>query len=107
MVRDYTLTSPSLDGILSHESVVYGGIKRPSLINMIFDKPLGCHAIDSKTPENRKVIEEYFNDLYGILMKRLSQFAIESDPTPDESVKLMAMLQEFVKVKGLLRLKRE
>ena len=106
MVRDYTLTSPSLDGILSQDSVSYNGVKRPALINRIFDKPLGYRAIDPDDLENHKVIEGYFNDLYGVLMKSLSQFAIEIDPTPEESVRLIAMLQEFIKVKGLLRVKR-
>ena len=101
------MTSPSLDGILSHESVYYEGVKRPALINRIFDKPPGCRAIDPGDLDNRKVIEGYFNDLYGILMKNLSQFAIECDPAPDESVRLVAMLQEFIKVKGLMRLKRK
>lgn len=102
MVRDYALTSPSLDGILSHESPSYGGVQRPAVVNRIFDKPSGCRAIDPDELENRKVIENYFHDLYGIIIKRLSQFAIESEPTAEEAVKLQAMLQEFIKVKKLM-----
>ena len=106
MIKDYQIVSPSLGGILSHESIVYEGLKRPPEIAEIFDRPALQASVDQSlepdTAERRKMIEEYFHDLYGILMKRISQFAIESEPSADESVRLIAMLQEFVKVKGLM-----
>lgn len=110
MNRDYRIVSPCLDGVLCHESVVYDGLKRPPEIARIFDRPSqnsnaagsAASPIDLTDVERRKRIEEYFHDLYGILMKKLSQFAVESDPPEEDSVKLIAMLQELVKVKRLL-----
>ena len=48
-----------------------------------------------------KILERYFYDLYGVFMKRLSQFVLESEPTDLETVNLQAMLQEMIKVKKL------
>ncbi|MFA6404768.1 MAG: hypothetical protein WCW03_02100 [Candidatus Paceibacterota bacterium] len=99
MVGNYNIVSPSLDGILSHESVVYDGLKRPLEIVRIFDRPEWCNR--EKLPE-RHIIEDYFHDLYGVLIKKISQFSIDASPSSDEAVKLQAMLQEFTKVKKLL-----
>lgn len=106
MVRDYGLTSPSLDGILSHDSVNYDGIKRPVVVNRIFDMPSGGRGVDPEDKNNRKVIEDYYNDLYSVLIKKLSHFFVESRPGPEDSVKLIAMLQELIKVKKLLSRKK-
>lgn len=110
MIRDYGIVSPSLDGVLRHEAMVYEGLKRPPELARIFDRPssqspsgnLSTPALDPNDHERRARVEEYFHDLYGILMKRISQFAIESEPPQGESLMLIAMLQEFVKVKSLL-----
>jgi len=110
MTRDYGIVSPSLDGVLRHDSIVYEGLKRPPELARIFDRPsargqsggLSIPVLDPNDHERRTRVEEYFHDLYGILMKRISQFAIESEPPQGESLMLMAMLQEFVKVKSLL-----
>ena len=107
MIRDYTLTSPSLDGILSHESVVYGGLKRPALINRIFDRPSNNRAVDLEETENQKIIESYYHDLYEVLTKKLSGYAVSAEREDDEAVKITAMLQEFIKIKGLLHLKKK
>lgn len=106
MIRDYSLTSPSLEGILLHESVSYEGLKRPVLLNRIFDKPSGMRVINPDEMENKKIIEDYFRDLYGVLVKKLSQFVIDSETNIEESVKITAMLHELIKVKKLLAGKR-
>ncbi|MCX6718910.1 MAG: hypothetical protein NTZ38_00840 [Candidatus Taylorbacteria bacterium] len=102
MLRDYTITSPSLYGILSHELVEYNNLRRPENIERIFDRPSKIKLTKEESATRRKALEEYFHDLYGILMKKVSEFAIEAECLPDEAVKLQAILQEFVKVKGLL-----
>ena len=38
MLRDYMLVSPSLDGILNHDSIVYEGVKRPNKVMRAFDR---------------------------------------------------------------------
>lgn len=102
MNRDYTLTSPSLYGVLKHETVVYEGLKRPVEIAQIFDRPSGSRYVKISDPAKHKIIVEYFHDLYGIFMKKLSHFVVELEADPDESLKLQAMLQELIKVKKLM-----
>ena len=108
-MRDYQLISPSLDGILRHESIIYEGIRRPDEVLKLMDGPAarGNRKEDTQTgivytDHEQKVIEQYLSDLYGIFTKKLSYFFVESELRPDEEVKLQAMLQEMIKVKKLL-----
>jgi hypothetical protein len=93
-----------LDGILCHESIVYEGITRPSEIIRAFDKPASQKIHDLDDPENCKILQDYFNDLYGLFMRKLSQFIAEPGTGTDNELKLQAMLQELIKVKKLLAL---
>lgn len=87
---------------------MYEGIRRPEIITHIFDRPSNRRVIsDSEdvsinSEKDQKVIEQYFQDLYGVFMKRFSHFVVESELRPDDTVKLQAMLQEMVKIKRLL-----
>ncbi len=100
MTRSYGLLMPSLDGVLSHESLVYEGVERP-----IESCALSTARPPPRRPRTRptkaKILERYFYDLYGVFMKRLSQFVLESEPSDIETVNLQAMLQEMIKVKKL------
>jgi hypothetical protein len=91
---------PSLDGVFSHESLVYEGISRPLEILRAFDSP-AADSMARHPAHEGKVLERYFYDLYGVFMKRLSQFVLESEPSDIETVNLQAMLQEMIKVKKL------
>ena|ERR1035437_9174236 len=104
MIRDYQIVSPSLDGILRHDCVFYDGLKRPLELVRVFDRRRSCRSFDEGDigVEDRKKIEDYSRDLYGILIKRISEFVMKSDSAPDEAVKLQAMLQELIKVKKML-----
>lgn len=53
--------------------------------------------------KDQKIIEQYFQDLYGVFIKKLSRFAVDIDITDDESLKLQAFLQELIKIKRLMR----
>jgi hypothetical protein len=101
MFRDYTVVSPSLEGVLSHESLMYDGIRRPAEILRALDGPAADPSLP-KPPHQEKILEQYFYDLYGVFMKRLSSFVLESEPADLETVKLQAMLQEMIKVKKLM-----
>ncbi len=113
-MRDYQLISPSLDGILRHDSLVYDGIQRPGELQRFMDSPRtrgrskdGAHAVSDKTElvytdKERKIIESYFTDLYSVFIKKLSFFFVEDVERPDDDIKLQAMLQEMVKVKRIL-----
>ena len=100
MTRNYGLLMPSLDGVLSHESLVYEGVERPIEVLRAFDSPAAASKTSHPAHEG-KVLERYFYDLYGVFMKRLSQFILESEPSDLETVNLQAMLQEMIKVKKL------
>jgi hypothetical protein len=102
MIRDYLVTSPSLDGILSHESITYEGITRPTEIIRAFDRPHNERMNDLNNPEKRQILQDYFHDLYGLFMKQLSYFITEHDVSPEIELKLKALLQELIKVKKLL-----
>lgn len=102
MIRDYSVTSPSLDGILSHDSIVYEGLVRPEEIIRAFDKPPSKAMPDLHNPEKRQILHDYFNDLYGLFMRKISQLVTEQEVTPEAEVKLMAMLQELIKIRKLL-----
>ncbi len=98
-MRDYQLSSPSLDGILHHDSIVYEGVHRPFELLRVLDGP-ASRAVYTKDEE--KAIQDYFQDLHHLFMKKFSNFVAEADPQPDEGVKLQAMLQEMIKIKKLL-----
>ncbi len=116
MIRDYMIVSPSLDGILSHDSLTYEGLKRPLEVLRALDGPASKGRLkDSKqnvsegvaadspiTEAEHKVLEQYFHDLYGVFMKKLSQFAIVPEAQAADVLQLQAMLQEMIKVKKLL-----
>ena len=112
MFRDYELVSPSLEGILSHESLSYEGFSRPLELLRALDGPAtksssrrtknntGTDII--KNEQDRKVLEDYFHDLHGIFMKKLSYFIVQSEITPEDRVTLQAMLQEMLRIKNLI-----
>lgn len=110
-MRDYQIASPSLEGVLNHDTLLYDGITRPVELLRVLDGPASKGrgkssdkmAYDHDSETDRKVLEGYFQDLYNIFMKKLSYFIVESDVASDETVKLQAMLQEMIKVKGLMK----
>jgi len=95
------LVSPSLDGVLRHEPIVYGGINRPTDILRVFDSP-ACEPGKVPTEKEHEVLEQYFHDLYGIFMKKVSHLIVETDLNDVDTIKLQAMLQEMIKVKKLI-----
>jgi hypothetical protein len=110
-MRDYQIVSPSLEGVLNHDSLLYDGVKRPIEILRILDGPR-AKGIESEAKIQKrfgkktdlseaefKMLQEYFFDLYGVFMKRLSHFLVEADISSDDGIKLQAMLQEMIKVK--------
>ncbi len=49
--------------------------------------------------KEKEVMEQYVFDLYGIILKKLHTFIKSEKPMPEMSIKLMAILQELIKVK--------
>jgi len=108
MIRDYQIASPSLEGVLSEGNLVYEGISRPSEILRVLDGPSSKGNSGSaakgqkKTEAERKILEDYFHDLYGVFMKKLSHFIVEAEVSSENGVKLLALLQEMIKIKKLM-----
>jgi len=120
-MRDYQIVSPSLEGVLNHDSLLYDGVERPLELIRILDGPVSrgrakesvvvkelkgdsdikdnSDLNDGNPKRNTKLLERYFHDLYGVFMKRFSYFIVQSDIQSDDSIKLQAMLQEMIKVK--------
>jgi len=109
-MRDYQIISPSLEGVLNHSSLLYEGVSRPLELLRVLDGPASKGTnkddptrLDKKmNDEEKKVLGQYFQDLYGMFMKKLSFFVVETYSNSDELVKLQAMLQEMIKVKRLI-----
>lgn len=101
MYPAYSLASPSLEGVLTHDSLQYEGIKRPLEVLRVLDGPSSKGRRDRRTHEG-KVLEQYFYDLYGVFMKKLSAYVLDPKVTDAESLKLQAILQEMIKVKRLM-----
>ncbi|MDE2040875.1 MAG: hypothetical protein KGI59_00595 [Patescibacteria group bacterium] len=104
-MHDYRILSPSLEGFLSDGALVYDGLKRPVEVLRVLDGPCskgGAGSAKGTGPKNEddvRVLEQYFHDLYGVFIKRLSMFFVNAGVDFEESVKLQAMLQEMIKVK--------
>lgn len=102
-MNHYRLVSPSLDGVIRHDVMMYEGINRPVEVMKIFDRPAGTNYeyYPTSGPE-RAVLERYFNDVYGIFLKKLSSYVISGESNREEDAKLIALLQEMIKIKKLL-----
>ncbi len=99
------VVSPSLEGVLNHGTLTYEGLKRPVEVLRVLDGPATRGATGNKrapTVEQAKVLEEYFNDIYGVFMKKLSFFVVSSSTKADDIVKLQALFQEMIKIKSLI-----
>ena len=86
---------------MSHESLSYEGIRRPAEVLRALEGPAAEEA-RSRKPHHDKLLEQYFYDLYGVFMKKLSAFILEPTISVYETVQLQAMLQEMIKVKKLI-----
>ena len=105
-MKDYTLVSPSLDGLLSDDSLYFEGVSRPAEYYFFRDAPTSRHSpvdkTDGRSTNDTVVLERYWNDVYNLFLRKLSLFAANTASSQEDSVKLQALLQELIKVKELL-----
>lgn len=99
MHREYSIVSPSLEGLLSHENLMYEGIDKPTQIMRVMER-VGVDM--NKKPHEQKILEQYFFDLYGVFMKKFSSFVLDGQVINAETLRLQAMLQEMIKVKKIV-----
>jgi len=97
--REYRLVSPSLKGLLSDDALYFEGVSRPSAYHALRDAPpAGSEAV---------LLERYWNDIYNLFLRKLATFASGAGAQDGDDLKLQALLQELIKVKGLLTGKSE
>ncbi len=92
----YTI-SPSLSGVLSDDYLYFEGVRRPESFFMLRDG--GEKIIET---EDIVVLERYWNDMYNLFLRKLTQFAGSNPINDEESLKLQALLEEMIKVKKLI-----
>lgn len=94
-MKTYPIVPPSLDGMLSEDSIYFEGIKKPSALFILRDSGVGKE-------EDALIMERYFNDLYNLFLRKLTSFASDCPVSSEDSLKLQGLLQELIKVKGLI-----
>lgn len=94
-MKTYSIIMPSLDGVLSDDELYFEGMRKPPALFAIRDG-------NSIEGHNIEILEKYFNDIYNLFIRKLSLFASYEMESDEESTKLQALLQEMIKVKGLI-----
>lgn len=98
-MKPYSTISPSLTGVLSDDYLYFEGARRPQAFFTLRDGS----TIDEKDREKSiLMLEQYFNDMYNLFLRKLTGFASSGPLSDDDSLKLQALLQELIKVKGLI-----
>src|SRR3954468_426116 len=92
----YSISSPSIDGLLKHVYLYFEGIKRPLAAFAVRD------AISTNSSEQISELERYFYEIHQLFLKKLSEFSTNQFTSPQDTLKLQALLQEIVKVKQLI-----
>jgi hypothetical protein len=92
--KAYSLAMPSLDGLLSDDALYFEGVSRPPEYYVFRDAPSAAG--------DPVILERYSNDVYNLFLRKLSSFVGDVGAPNEDSVKLQALLQELIKVKGLL-----
>lgn len=103
-MRNYEIVTPSLTGVLSHDSLSYEGIKRPLGLFKILDSGLetisNIHKEDIGQSE-RKELQRYFQDLSQVFLRKYSSFVI-GETGEGDSLKMRAILNELIKIRKIL-----
>ncbi len=94
-MKTYTISSPSIEGILSDDYLYFEGVSRPVDVYTVRDYGLSQQS-------SIEVLEKYFNDIYNLFLRKLSSFSMFDYVGDDEATKMQALLQELIKVKKLI-----
>jgi len=93
-MHTYTIISPRIEGLLSHDSIYFEGINKPEEFFIIRD---GGTIPDG----GLDILDRYFNDIHNLFLRKLEEFY--TDIYNDENnLKLQALLQEMIKVKKMI-----
>lgn len=94
-----TYLTPSLAGVLSDDYLYFEGISRPQVFFALRD---GREVGEDERAGSILVLEQYFNDLYNLFLRKLTGFASGAPTSEEDAVKLQALLQELIKIKSLI-----
>lgn len=94
-MKDYTITHPSLYGIISDDSLYFEGLKKPNEFYEFRDE-----IIEQK--RDVVILRDYFNDMHSLFLRKLEDFCGGVSVGDESSIKLQALLQEIIKVKKLI-----
>lgn len=94
-MKTYTILSPTLTGVLSDDYLYFEGTRRPQEFFTLRDGGV----IDKKSIAT---LAQYWNDIYTLFLRKLTQFTSSGPASDEEALKLQALLQELIKVKGLI-----
>ena len=98
-MNTYSITSPSIGALLSDDNLYFEGIKRP-LISFGLGENLNATATNAH--ENIAILERYFSDIHNLFLKKFADFSSSESTSNETTIKLQALLQEMIKVKGLI-----
>jgi hypothetical protein len=94
-MKTYSTITPSIIGVLSDDNLYFEGLSRPAGLYTVRDQgEISGDSVDT--------LEKYFNDVYNLFLRKLSAFAGLEHTSDEETAKLQALLQELIKVKGLI-----
>lgn len=93
--NDYNTVFPNIVSLLSDDYLYFEGVERPQAMYMIMDNR---DAVEN----NVEILEKYFNDLYNLFLRKLSNLTILNSINIEDTSKLQALLQELIKVKNLI-----
>jgi hypothetical protein len=92
-MKTYPLTSTLL-GVLTDDYLYFEGTARPQAFYTIEDGKL--------SPTETRELEQYWNDIYNLFLRKLTLFAGSIPMSEEETLKLQALLQELIKIKNLI-----
>ena len=98
-MNTYPIISPTLSGVISDDYLYFEGTQRPQEFFILRDGGILC---EERREESVLVLEQYFNDMYNLFLRKLTLFASSVPISDEESLKLQALLQELIKVKRLI-----
>jgi hypothetical protein len=96
-MKYYTL--PNLSGVLTDDYLYFEGTYRPQSFFTLRD---GLYEGKGQSLQALKELEQYWNDVYNLFLRKLTLFAGSVRASDEETLKLQALLQELIKVKGVI-----
>lgn len=84
-----------IHSVLTDNELSFEGIRRPALV----------FSVAEGLPTSREhiaILERYFTDIHNLFEKKMIAFTEGKTVMSQDTVKLQALLQEMIKVKGLI-----